>query len=107
MTILDETIKAHETMLGWRHQNPRFLDNLGIYFDMKTLQTFPILIYFRNKYYGRGRIGRFWCHRIRPIIAPKSHRNAKELYAIAHKLFERDTLEKTMAMAEKIMGEEE
>jgi len=60
--------------LGLRRSTSLILDGLGIYKSMAEMESWPEYAAARKAFFGMGRLGRFWCGRIRPWLRPKRHR---------------------------------
>ena len=84
--------------LAVQRENTMFLDNVGIRIDFASLPTWPRLRETRDRLFGRGLVGRFWCRKVRPRLMPNRQRQYRAEYEIADKAhrveFMRAVLEK-------------
>lgn len=59
-----------EFALACAKQSPKMLDNLGIRIDLRTLPSWELYVYARDRKYGRWWGERWWFKHIRPWLRP-------------------------------------
>lgn len=90
MTTSDFEWMREQYFIGLRRQSWMILDNVGIETDIKKLDSYPILREAESNLYGygRGRVYRFWCKRLRKYLAPGNQMALENNYRFYSKAVE-------------------
>ena len=68
------------------------LDNLGVHINLADLPSAEIYTEAFSAYYGKGRLGRFWAMRIRPVIMPWNHYEINQRFRRAQRTMRQELL---------------